>query len=77
MVNQSLKGLFALRGQAQIIFHFKLSMLKGIIFHQLDSFPLGQVTFQNMNPDDLEPQLEYKAGMGVVTSFKLGHLGLS
>ena len=55
MVNQCQKGLFALGGQAQIVFNLDPSMLGGVIFHQLDSFPLGQVMVQNMYPGVLEP----------------------
>ena len=33
MIYQSLKGLFALRGQAQKIFYFKPCMLRGIVFY--------------------------------------------
>ena len=77
MINQSLKGLFTLGGQAQIIFNLKLSMLRCIIFHQLGSFLLGQVTFQNMYPGVFEPWLEHKVGIRGITSFKFSHLGLS
>ena len=55
MINQSLKGLFALGGQAQILFNLKPSVLRGVVFHFLYSFPMGQVTFKKMYPDVLEP----------------------
>ena len=77
MIYQSLKGLVSFGGQAQIIFHLKPCMLRGIVFYQLDDFPLGQVTFYNVNPDILDPQLEHKAGIRGISSFKPGNLGLS
>ena len=69
--------LFTLGGQAQIIFYLEPSKLGGIILYQLDSFPLGQVTFCKIYPDVLQPYLKHKAGIREITSFKLGHLGLS
>ena len=52
-------------------------MLQGVVFNQLDSFPLGWVTFQYVNPDIFQPQLIHKAGIAEIASFKLGHLGFS
>ena len=51
MIHQSLKGLFVLGGQAEKIFNLKTCMFRGIIFYQLDGFPLGQVIFQYIDPD--------------------------
>ena len=51
-------------------------MLRGIVYHQLDSFLLEQVTFQYIHPDVFQPQLKDKAGIGGITSFNFGHLGL-
>ena len=51
MIYQTLKGLFTFEGQAQLIFYLKLWMHGGIVFYQLDGFPLGQVTFQYVEPD--------------------------
>ena len=55
MVYQSLKRLFFFGGQAQIILHLTPGLLGGIIFHQLDGFPLGKVMFHSVNLDIFQP----------------------
>ena len=45
MVYQSLKGLFTFWGQAQVIFHLKLHMLRGVFLNQLNCFMLGKSAF--------------------------------
>ena len=71
MINQSLKRLLFFGGQAQIVLYLTPSLFRGIIFHQLDCFPLGQATFYCINPDVLQPGLKDQASIGGVTSFKI------
>ena len=71
MVDQSLKWLLLLGGQAQIIFYLTSCLLWGIIFHQLDCFPLGQATLNSVNPDVLQPGLKNQASIRGVASFKI------
>ena len=74
MINQSLKRLLLLGGQAQIILYLTPSSFRGIIFYQLDCFPLGQATFYCVNPDILQPGLKDQASIGGITSFQFCHL---
>ena len=74
MINQSLKRLLFPGGQAQIVLYLTPSLLGGIIFYQLDCFPLGQAMFYCINPDILQPRLKHQASIGGVTSFKFCHL---
>ena len=74
MINQFLKRLLFLGGQAQIVLYLTPSLSGGIIFNQLDCFLLGQVTFYCINPDILQPGLKHQASIRGVTSFKFCHL---
>ena len=74
MEYQSLKGLFAFGGQAQVIFNLKWHMLWGVILNQLNCFTLGRLVLWYLHLYIFHQQLEHKVGIGGIASFKFCHL---